>query len=79
LQAPEGPDSRTFQGNDGNPNPNLETRNPKQIRNPNIEKHGKIGGCLVFLFDIRICFGFRASDFGFLMALAGQAVGNRKT
>jgi hypothetical protein len=53
-------------------NPNVETRNPKQIRNGQIQnpkltqQPGR--GFLRFgfgIFELWICFGFSASDFGF--------------
>jgi hypothetical protein len=66
------------------PNPNIEYRNPKQIRNPNSQmpetgkqrmtpgvRAQKAG---IECFGIRIliigpCFGFRASDLGFVAAV----------
>ena len=51
------------------PNPKLEARNPKQIRNRQIRRlqtgsSGAIGVLnILFILNIRICFEFRYSDF----------------
>src|SRR5205807_2127451 len=42
-----------------------ETRNPKSETNSKLEEENEARQFRVFLFGIRICFGFRHSDFGF--------------
>ena len=47
-------------------NPKSEYRNPKQYQNPNDQNaNPQVGQFRILDFVLRICFGFRASDFGF--------------
>src|SRR5437588_3197071 len=47
-------------------NSKSEIRNPKQSRNPKSQTPEAVSRCGAFLvFELRICFGFRASDFEF--------------
>jgi hypothetical protein len=57
-------------------NPKSETRIPKRFRNPNSQNANRSDrsfGSSVFLTSrLRVCFGFRASDFGFPRLLRGS-------
>jgi hypothetical protein len=61
-------------------NPNFETLNPKQIQIINNQNPKREPSTVNFLnnwiFDFSICFGFRASSFGFLdkVIAVGQCV-----